>query len=252
MMINLKEMLTENRDSTARKGCLMAMVSEEDTTKILQFSKQLINDKDLYIEGNEYGRETEAHVTIRYGFLEDLNELDIRQLIQGQKPFMMEIFGLDKFASHPKYDVAMFKVNSPVLKRLNELSGIHLNETNFPNYTPHLTLAYVQKGKFDHVKEGLKLNVPVRKLCYSPINGGKSYFDLNEGNIHHDADSKISRLEQEWRRLDSVNTGTERQNQIQQELQQLRTEKGNQFLKEMEYPLVGNEGLWSTISQTNS
>ena len=67
-------------------------------------------------------------MTIRYGFLKDLNELDIRQLLKGHKPFMVEIFGLDKFDSTPKYKVSMFKVSSPVLKQLNELSGIYLNE----------------------------------------------------------------------------------------------------------------------------
>ena len=91
-MIHLREMLTENRDETARKGCLMAMLSKEDTAKILQFSKQLISEDDLYIdENNEYGRETESHVTIRYGFLKDLNELDVRQLLKGHKPFWLSL-----------------------------------------------------------------------------------------------------------------------------------------------------------------
>lgn len=179
-MINLKEMLNENRDLTARKGCLMAMLSKEDTDKILKFSKQLINDNDLYIENGEYGRETEGHITIRYGFLKDLNELEVRQLIQGQKPFLVELIGLDKFVSAPKYDVAMFKASSPVLKKLNELSGVYLNENDYPEYNPHLTLAYVQKGKFPYAKEGLKLTVPIREICYSPIQGGKSYFKLEE------------------------------------------------------------------------
>jgi len=249
MMINLKKMLTENRDVSARKGCLMAMLSEEDTAKILKFSKQLINDEDLYLEGNEYGREMESHVTIRYGFLKDLNELDIRQLIQGQKPFMMEIFGLDKFAPHPSYDVAVFKVNSPVLKKLNELSGAHLNESDYPDYIPHLTLAYVKKGKFNRLKEGLRLNVPIKRLCYSPISGGKSYFDLTEGNIHHDIDGKIARLEQEWDRLDSTGTGTARQQQIQQELGMLRAEKEKQPLSPSD---PKSKELWSKVKKSTS
>lgn len=247
MMINLKEMLTENRDTTARRGCLMAMVSEEDTAKILQFSKQLIKNEDLYLEGNEYGRETESHITIRYGFLKDLNELEIRHLIQGQKPFMAEIIGLDKFAPHPNYDVAVFKVNSPVLKRLNELSGIHLNENEYPDYNPHLTLAYVQKGKFNCIKEGLRMQVPIKRICYSPISGGKSYWGLEENNTHYDIDSKIARLEQEWDRLDSTGTGTERQQQIQQELIQLRAEKAKQ-------PMAPDDPrakeLWDKVKQS--
>ena len=177
-MINLKEMVNENRDATAKKGCLMAMIPKESSDSILKFSKQLINNNDLYVENGEYGRETESHVTIRYGFLKDLNELEVRQLLKGQKPFVVELTGLDKFVSSPQYDVAMFKVNSPVLKKLNELSGIYLNENDYPEYNPHLILAYVQKGKFSHIKEGLKLKVSIREICYSPIQGGKSYFRL--------------------------------------------------------------------------
>ena len=182
-MINLSNMLTENRDKTTTKGCLMAMVPKETSNAILKFSKQLINDSDLYVENGEYGRENECHITIRYGFLKDLNELEIRQLIQGQKPFMAELIGLDKFVSAPQYDVAMFKVSSPVLKKLNEMSGIYLNESDYPDYNPHLTLAYVQKGKFPHTKEELKLKIPINEICYSPIQGGKSYFKLEEDNI---------------------------------------------------------------------
>lgn len=249
-MINLKEMLTENRDLSARRGCLMAMISKEDTAKILQFSKQLIKDEDLYLEGNEYGRETESHVTIRYGFLKDLNELDVRQLIQGQKPFMMELMGLNKFTTPPKYDVAMFKVSSPVLKRLNELSGVHLNESEYPDYTPHLTLAYVQKGKFPHIKEGLSLKVPVRTICYSPISGDKSYFDLNENNTHYDVESEIARLEQEWDRLDSTGTGLVRQQEIQQELQKLRNKAKKQHSQEpkaIEPNYEKTKDLWTKL-----
>ena len=224
-------MLTENRSNeTARKGCLMAMIPEETSKLIVNFTKQLINENDLYVEGDEYGLETEGHVTIRYGFLKDLNELEIRQLIQGQKPFMMEIYGLDKFDTHPNYDVAMFKVNSPVLRQLHEMSAIYLNESDYPDYNPHLTLAYVQKGRFNHIKEGLRLQVPVRQICYSPISGGKSYWGLEEGNIHHDIDAQIARLEQEWDRLDSMGGGRERQKDIENQLQILRTEKEQQPL----------------------
>ena len=178
-MIHLREMLTENRDETARKGCLMAMLSKEDTAKILQFSKQLISEDDLYIdENNEYGRETESHVTIRYGFLKDLNDLDVRQLLKGHKPFLVELIGLDKFDPHPKYDVAKFVVSSPVLKRLNEMSSIYLNENEYGEYSPHLTLGYVKKGSFPYVVKKLNIKVPIRQICYSPISGDKSYFEL--------------------------------------------------------------------------
>ena len=240
-MINLKEMLIENRSNqTARKGCLMAMVTKEDTDKILKFCKQLIKEEDLYLEGNEYGRESDSHVTIRYGFLKDLNELDVRHLIKGQKQFMIELFGLDKFDSSPKYDVAMFKVNSPVLKQLNEASGKFLNENDYPDYKPHMTLAYTQKGKFPHVKEGLKLRVPIKTICYSPISGAKSYFELEE-NINEmksfpKIDVRIKELEQEWERLDSTGSNSVKQQEISREIERL------QRLKEPRIPINYEKG----------
>ena len=244
-MMTLKTMLTENRNSSVRKGCLMAMVSKEDTEKLLKFNKQLIAEENLYLEGNEYGRETECHVTIRYGFLKDLNELEIRQLLKGQKKFMMEIYGLDKFDTHPSYDVAMFKVSSPVLKQLNEASGIYLNETDYPDYNPHLTLAYVQKGKFPHKKEGFRLSVPVKEICYSPISGAKSYFPLEEENTYPKIDVEIRKLEQEWERLDSTGTGSVRQQEITKEINRLKKIKEPRRKLDPNSPKV--KSLWNDL-----
>ena len=178
-IISMGNLLTEDRSNqTARKGCLMAMIPQDKTNMIVDFGKRLIKEEDLYLEGNEYGRETEGHVTIRYGFLKDLNELEIRQLIQGQKSFIVELVGLDKFDINPKYDVAKFVVSSPVLKRLNEMSSIYLNENEYGEYSPHLTLGYVKKGSFPYVVKKLNIKVPIRQICYSPISGDKSYFEL--------------------------------------------------------------------------
>ena len=178
-MINLRDTLMEDRSNlTAKKGCLMAMIPQDKTNVIVNFGKRLIKEEDLYVENGEYGRETEGHVTIRYGFLKDLNELEVRQLITGQKPFMVELVGLDKFTNDPRYDVAMFKASSPVLKRLNELSGIYLTESEYNEYNAHLTLGYVKKGMFPYVINGLNIKIPIKQICYSPISGGKSYFEL--------------------------------------------------------------------------
>jgi 2'-5' RNA ligase len=177
-MINLKMMLTEDRNNSISHGCLMAMLSKEVSEKIINFGKRVIGEDQLYTEGNEFGRESESHVTIKYGFTKDLNELEIRQLLKDQKPFMVEIFGLDKFTTNPKFDVAVFKVNSPVLSKLNEAASKFPNDDEYPEYNPHLTLAYVQKGKFPFVKENMKLRVPIKTLCYSPISGAKTYYDL--------------------------------------------------------------------------
>jgi 2'-5' RNA ligase len=183
-MMTLKEMLLEKKiDQAERLGCLMAMVDESVAAKILEFNKKLIKDEDLYHEINkdgkdEYGREENCHITIRYGFTKDLNELDVRQLLKGHKEFQVELYELDMFTDNPNFDVIKFKVKSPILNQLNEISGIYQNHNDYPDYLPHLTLGYVKKGTFPNLKKRVELYVPIKSVEYSPISGEKSYFEL--------------------------------------------------------------------------
>ena len=45
------------------------------------------------------------------------------------------------------------------------------NTDSYPDYKPHMTLAYVQKGKFPHKRDGLNISVPITKFKYSGPNG---------------------------------------------------------------------------------
>lgn len=171
-------MLNEDRNSTISKGCLMAMIPKEIGVLITNFGKKIIPDEDLYIKDGEFGRETESHVTVRYGFTKDLNELEIRQIIGNQEPFEITFEKLDKFESDD-FDVVILRSENPIIKKWHKMLGIYPNESEFSDYKQHMTIAYVKKGTFPHTKE-LGLVVPVDSLCYSPINGGKSYFNLKQ------------------------------------------------------------------------
>jgi hypothetical protein len=187
-MINIKKLLVEDRSqSSAPMGCLMAMFPKYICEKLNRFGERIIGESILYKEGDEFGRETEGHVTIRYGFTEDLNELQIRQLLKGQKPFIVELYGLDKFAGQPQelkgnppkpYDVIYLKARSAILNKLNEATRVFPNKPSFYDYNPHATVAYVKPGSFPHVKKGLNIKARITEICYSPISGGKSYFKL--------------------------------------------------------------------------
>lgn len=189
-MINIKKLLLLKEDRSAESapmGCLMAMFSKDVCEKLNKFGEQIISESILYKEGDEFGREKEGHVTIRYGFTKDLNELEIRQLLKGQKPFLVELYGLDKFAGQPQelkgnppkpYDVIYLKARSAILNKLNEATKSFPNKPSMFGYKPHATVAYVKPQSFPHIKEGLNLKIMVDTVCYSPIKGGKSYFKL--------------------------------------------------------------------------
>jgi 2'-5' RNA ligase len=255
-MMTLKEMLLERKiDQAERLGCLMAMVDESVAAKILEFNKKLIKEEDLYHKINdkgedEFGREKECHVTIRYGFTKDLNELDVRQLLKGRDEFLVEVTGLDIFDTNPEFDVVKFDVESPVLKQLNEISGIYPNKSDFPDYHAHINLAYVKKGSFPYKKE-IKLMIPIKSVCHSPINGSKSYFDLETSNtINEDVsfseiDDKINKLEQEWERLDSTGNGSVRQQEISKEIERLKRIKEPR--KQLNPNSQKSKDLWASV-----
>jgi 2'-5' RNA ligase len=177
-MINLKKVLKEQKQNEF--GCLMAMIPEKYNQKINNFNKKIILDEELYIEGDEFGREKEGHVTIRYGFLPDLNELQIRQLLKGQKSFVVEVKGISLFEQEKEpYDVVKFDIQSPTLIKLNEKAKQYSGINTYPIYHPHLTLAYVQKGKGKGIiTENINFQIPIYTACYSPISGEKSYYQL--------------------------------------------------------------------------
>jgi 2'-5' RNA ligase len=175
-MINMNRLLLEKRNSSVDRGCLMAMIDGEFCHTLIKYNKRLVPEDILYKEGSEFGREEECHITIKYGFLPDLNELQIREILKGQKPFSATLKKLNIFQNDP-FDVVKFEVESDVLRKLNEKSSKFPNDDKYPQYNPHMTLAYVQKGSFPFTKD-VNIVIPISSVCYSPIKGSKSYFDL--------------------------------------------------------------------------
>ena len=176
-MINIKSVLTEDRNSTIDAGCLMAMFPDEYCKILNKYNEKLIPDKVLYIKDGEFGREKECHVTIKYGFKPDLTEIEIRRILKEQKPFMIRLKSISQF-NNEEFDVIKFDVESPTLVRLNNMASKYPNDDKYPNYHPHSTIAYVKKGTFPYEKDGIKLYIPIKTICYSPILGEKSYFNL--------------------------------------------------------------------------
>lgn len=170
-------MLLEDRSDTVDHGCLMAMFPEEHCEILNKYNHKLIPDDVLYIKDGEFGREKECHVTIKYGFLPDLTEMDIRRILKGQGPFIIHLKSISQFHNQ-EFDVVKFDIESPVLQRLNKKACEYPNEDEYPEYHAHSTIAYVKPGSFSYEKNGIKLYIPIKTVCYSPIHGEKSYFNL--------------------------------------------------------------------------
>lgn len=159
-------------------GCLMAMVNTESAKKIGEINKKLISDDILYFEeGQEYGRENEPHITIKYGLTTNYPPKKIGEMVSHIKPFTVILESIDVF-SNPKFDVVKINVKSNVLEKLNRMLSKLPNEDKYPIYRPHLTLAYVKPntGK-PLVKKTDPIEITINRIKYSdPI--GKHYYDL--------------------------------------------------------------------------
>ncbi|MEQ1763218.1 MAG: 2'-5' RNA ligase family protein, partial [Pyrinomonadaceae bacterium] len=121
------------------------------TKQVLDLGQQLIADEDVYIDPADpsYGREENPHITVKWG-LHTSDANDVRKILSAEKPFKVKLGKISTFPAGEdrEYDVVKIDVDSPELHRINKLIGDGTEvTTTFPDYKPHVTLAYVNKGK---------------------------------------------------------------------------------------------------------
>lgn len=121
---------------------------KEAADSIKAFGKS-IPDSEIYeeLDDDSYGRETEPHITVRYG-LETDNVKDIVPAFKGLGPIKAKLGKVSIFESDD-YDVIKVDIESPDLETANKKVGetVNLPGETFKDYKPHTTIAYVKKGE---------------------------------------------------------------------------------------------------------
>lgn len=174
----LEDFVNEQSKATYDYGCLMVNV---DNTGCDEFISNLIDKDDLYVEGNDYGLETEPHVTVLYGFHENEKEsVDMEKL----KKYLIPLNEL-KIASNEistfeneKYDVLKYDIKSDKLFELNKTMTENFEySTDFPNYHPHMTIAYLKPGKGKKYAEKLNndKSFQSKEYTFSHPDGSKDF-----------------------------------------------------------------------------
>ena len=175
---NQKRLLNEK---ATKYGCLMLHFSLPEMEKI--HSK--IEEKDIYIEEDgSHGLEDEPHCTLLYGFVED--DLSPEQILDDVEKFdipeKLELHDISLFKNE-KYDVLKFDVNDSN-KKLSDINRFlkdnYEYETDYPEYHPHCTIAYLKSGsgeKYVKIFKNIKLEAFPNKLIYS--NGDYQYTGRN-------------------------------------------------------------------------
>lgn len=167
-----------NETIAYKLGCVMVEVPVSNWKEITSS----INQEDLYeVKGEKYGIQDNPHLTLLYGFNSEISKEQVQSILEevtnGHK-IEIDIEDIDIFENE-NFDVVKFNVKKTeqlqsLYDALNELP----NENTFPDYRPHMTIAYVKKGLGKKYTKPYRHKITSNKICYSMSNGQKIYFDV--------------------------------------------------------------------------
>lgn len=127
---------------------LMIELPNELAQDILQWGKSEITDDMLYTDPKEVirGRQSNMHVTLFSGLYS--NSFDsVRNLFPKVQPFECTLQEIGIFHNE-KFDVLMIQVSSEDLLKINQKLCRTVDfEDLYCGYVPHVTIAYVKRGK---------------------------------------------------------------------------------------------------------
>lgn len=168
-----------NESSGYKFGCVMVEIPVSNWNEITQS----ISPEDVYEESgdNTHGIQQNPHVTILYGLHPEVTDDMVKSVFDNfTGDINIEVDGIDIFENE-KYDVVKFNVkpDGALLELHNKLSEFP-NSNEFPDYKPHITIAYVKKGMGKkYVNPDYKYSVKnVTNIVYSKPDGIKTKFSI--------------------------------------------------------------------------
>ena len=171
-ILKFNDFLNEKKNFKYEYGCLMLDFKVSNWKKDIL---SIIDEDDIYDEEEGYGYEDKPHVTVLYGLIPD--KIDIKEFKEKINDSGIDInkeYELKKisiFENSDDYDVVKFDLEDcEELHELNEFVRDNFKyENDYPDYEPHVTLAYVKKGKGKKYVQKLEeaIIVEPKKLVYS-------------------------------------------------------------------------------------
>ena len=159
-------------------GCVMVEVPVSNWNEITS----IINKDDLYeVEGENYGIQQNSHLTLLYGLKSNITKEQVEQVLAktiDNDKIIIEIENIDTF-ENDNFDVVKFNIKkTEQLQRIFDTLSELPNENTFPDYKPHMTIAYVKKGLGKKYTKTYSHKVSSNEICYSMANGEKIYFEI--------------------------------------------------------------------------
>lgn len=140
--MNFKQFCEEKK--TYDFSSVLYMLPKDVAKDVYSWGVKNVSDKDIAYDG---GREDEMHVTVLYG-LHDKRATGVRVVIKDVFPFSIKLGKISAFTTNEEFDVLKVEVLGEELHDLNRLLRDKMECTvTYPEYKPHVTIAYLKKGK---------------------------------------------------------------------------------------------------------
>lgn len=184
----------------AQFSCVMAPAPDDITQKVISWGQMFVTDDKLYIDPKKpdsFGREHEVHVTVKFGLHEKYPSEELLRIIEETQPFEIDI-GRCSLFENEIFDVVKFDIQSEGIRALNARISELANSDEHPDYTPHMTVAYVKKGSCHDLigkplVDGENANgnrFIVKAVIFSPPNKDKRTLFLGKPNLQEAAVDK--------------------------------------------------------------
>jgi len=178
----LRDLLLEKKGDKYEYNCAMLYF---DLPQIKEIHKAIDKD-DLYTEDGPrtFGLEDQPHITLLFGLHPEVSLDEVKNAVDKHEFSKGTIHNASLF-EHKGYDVLKFDVDpdsSKELGKVNEELKKLPHTSEFPNYHPHCTIAYLKKGKgAKYVEEfaGTSFDYTPRHVTYSLAEGGKKTIKIN-------------------------------------------------------------------------
>jgi 2'-5' RNA ligase len=182
--MKLLDIITE--DHKHDFGCVMLHFKFPEMNKI----QDMIDPKDIYEDSSDssFGLETESHVTLLYGLHKGVSEKDVTNALSGITFNTCKLYNPSIF-ENDKYDVLKFDVGyttrgESFLSKANKALKAFPYTSDFPDYHPHMTVAYIKPGKGKKYVDILKKNVDDITMTpdyakYSKTDGAEVKFKIS-------------------------------------------------------------------------
>ncbi len=167
----------EKAEKGSFRGCLMARFAEPDAKRVIGWVEDHIPEDA--VAGNGYERE--IHTTVLFGLHKDVTQEQVQEIVTEERgdvsyPAFVRLGKIGRFKAHPgrpDSDALIVHADSADLTAIHQALREKLGDkvkVTYPDYNPHLTLAYVKPGELteldDHAYfDGMLL--PVGAFIYS-------------------------------------------------------------------------------------